>query len=364
MPRRNGGAPYESSLGIEHRAFGTPFSTQQGEVIMRALGLAAFIAVLAVATMAAADRPYHLIKEIPIGGTGGWDYITVDSPAHRLYVSHQTKIVVVDIDSGKVAGEIPDTPGVHGFAVARELGRGFTSNGRTNTSTIVDLKTLARLGTVATGGNPDAIMYEPGNKEVYTFNGSGKSATVFNARTGAVVATIDLGGKPEAAVGDRPASRIYVNIEDAGAIGVIDTKTHRLAATWPIAGCEEPTGLGYDPKNHRLFSACSNKVMAVTDSISGRAVTSIPIGARADGAAFDPATGLAFSSNGEGTVTIAHLDNPNTLTVVQTLITMPSARTMILDPATHHIFLPAAMPAGGGGRGQVPDSFRVLMYGR
>ena len=324
-----------------------------------------------VATMLvarAADTPYHLIKEIPIGGEGGWDYITVDPAAHRLYVSHATKVVVVDIDSGKVVGEIPDTAGVHGFALAPDLGRGFSSNGRANTSTIVDLKTLATLGTVETGGNPDAIFYEPAQKEIYTMNGSGRSATVFEALTGKVVATIDFGAKPEAVALDLPTNRLFVNLEDTGEIGVIDVKTHTLAAKWPLTGCEEPTGLGYDPKNHRLLSACSNKVMTVTDSVSGKVVTTLPIGAGADGAAFDPATGYAFASNGaDGTVTIAHLDSPNTLTFVQTLPTVVSARTMILDPVTHNIYLPAATtmpnPAGRGRPLPVPGTFRVLMYG-
>jgi DNA-binding beta-propeller fold protein YncE len=322
---------------------------------------------LASPTVFAADT-YRLIKEIPIGGDGGWDYITVDAAAHRLYVSHATRIMVVDIDGGTVIGEIPDTAGVHGFAVAPELGRGFTSNGRANTSTIVDIKTLKALGTVATGGNPDAIFYEPKQKEVYTMNGAGKSATVFDARTGAVVATIALGGKPEAVVEDEPTGRLFVNIEDTGAIAVIDITTHALTATWPLAGCDEPTGLGYDARSHRLFSACANKVMTVTDSVTGKVVTTAPIGAGADGAAFDPGTNLAFASNGaDGTVTIAHLDNPNTLSVVQTLPTRVSGRTMILDPASHRILVPAAMtmpnPAGRGRPQPVGGTLAVLIYG-
>lgn len=325
-----------------------------------------FVLALVTASVAqAATGPYHPLKEIPIGGPGGWDYISIDPQAHRLYVSHATKIVVVDLTTDKVVGEIPDTPGVHGFAVAPDLGRGFTSNGRENTSTIIDLKTLKPLGKVATGGNPDAIMYEPEHKEVYTFNGSGKSATVFDAETGTVVATIALGGKPEAPAADRAAHRIFVNLEDTGAIAVIDTRTHTLVSTWKLAGCEEPTGIGYAPAQHRLFSACHNKRMTVTDSTSGKIVTTIPIGDRVDGAAFDPVTGYAFTSNGEGTVTIAHLDTPDTLTVVQTLETRPSARTMVLDPVTHTIYLPAAtMAAGADGRMlATPGTFRVLAYG-
>ncbi|MGE0042348.1 MAG: YncE family protein [Vicinamibacterales bacterium] len=332
----------------------------------RALTL--ILLLLAGSLTAHAAGTYHLVKEIPIGGDGGWDYITVDHAAHRLYVSHATKVVVVDIDAGRVIGEIPDTPGVHGFAIAPDLGRGFSSNGRANTSTIVDLKTLEAIGSVHTEGNPDAIFYDPARKEVYTMNGTGKSATVFEAATGQVVATIPLGGKPEAVALETATHRLFVNLEDIAAIGVIDTNAHTLLATWPLTGCEEPTGLGFDPGTHRLFSACANKVMVVTDSATGRHVTSIPIGAGADGGTFDPGTGLAFASNGgDGTVTIAHLDNPNTLTVVQTLETAVSGRTMILDPVSHDIFVPAAEtrpnPAGRGRAQPVTGTFKVLVYG-
>lgn len=323
------------------------------------------VVAFAAVTVLRAAGSYQAIKEIPIGGPGGWDYITVDPQGQRLYVSHQTKVVVVDLKTDKVVGEVTDTLGVHGFAVAPDLNLGFSSNGRDNSSTIVDLKTLKPIGKVTTGGNPDAIIYEPQRKEVYTFNGTGKSATVFDAQTGTVVATIDLKGKPEAPVIDSAAHRVFVNLEDTAAIAVIDSSTHTLVSTWPLKGCEEPTGLGYDPKNHRLFSACHNKVLTMTDSTSGTVITTVPIGDRVDGAAFDPETGFVFTSNGAGTVTIAHLDSPNTLTVVQTLNTQPSARTMILDPTTHNIYLPAAtMAAGADGRMQAtPDTFRVLVYG-
>jgi DNA-binding beta-propeller fold protein YncE len=327
------------------------------------LMLRAMVILAATGALSAAD-PYHLIKEIPVGGAGGWDYVSVDSSAHRLYISHSTRVMVVDLDTGKVVGEIAGTDGVHGFAIAPELGRGFSSNGRASTSTIVDLKTLKPIGTVKTGERPDAIMYEPDRQEVYAFNGTGKSATVFEARTGKIVATIPLGGKPEAAVADKATSRVFVNIEDTGAIAVIDTRTHTLAATWPLAGCEEPTGLGYDAARHRLFSACHSKIMVVTDSTSGKRVTSVPIGERTDGAAFDPATGYAFSSN-EGTLTIAHLDTADKLTVVQTLPTPAGSRTMILDPTTHKVYLPAAtMGQGADGKpALLADTFRVLVYG-
>ena len=332
---------------------------------MRRKALVILFVVSAFTALAAADGPYRVVKEIKIGGAGGWDYISVDPAAHRIYVSHATKIVVADADSGNIVGEIADTPGVHGIAVAPDLGLGFTSNGRDNTSTIVDLKTLKPVMKVMTGGNPDAIFYESGRHEVYTFNGQGQSATVFDAKSGNVIATIPLMGKPEAPAFDADAKRLYVNIEDKNAIAVIDPDKHTVLATWPLTGCEEPTGLAFDAKRHRLFSVCSNSVMTVVDSQSGKIVTTAPIGARSDGAAFDPQTGHIFSSNGEGSLTVATLQG-NTVNIVQTLVTQPSGRTIALDPTTHTVYIPAATmgAAAAGQRPQpVPDSFRVLVVG-
>lgn len=332
---------------------------------MRSNALVVLCVVSSLTALAAADGPYSVAKEITIGGPGGWDYITVDPAAHRIYVSHATKIVVADTRNGNIVGEIADTPGVHGIAVAPDLGLGYTSNGRDNTSTIVDLNTLKPVMKVMTGGNPDAIFYERGRHEVYTFNGQGQSATVFNATSGSVIATIPLMGKPEAPAFDADARRLYVNIEDKHSIAVIDSDTHTVLATWPLTGCEEPTGLAFDAKRHRLFSVCSNSVMIVVDSQSGKVVTTAPIGARSDGAAFDPQTGYIFSSNGEGSLTVATLDG-NAVKIVQTLMTQPSGRTIALDPTTHTVYIPAATmsAAAAGQRPQpVPDSFRVLVVG-
>jgi len=332
---------------------------------MRRNALVVVYVVSSLAVLSAADGPYSVVKEIKIGGPGGWDYITVDPAAHRIYVSHATKIVVADTNSGAIVGEIADTPGVHGIAVAPDLGLGYTSNGRDNTSTIVDLKTLKPVMKVMTGGNPDAIFYERGRHEVYTFNGQGQSATVFDAKSGNVIATIPLMGKPEAPAFDADAKRLYVNIEDKNAIAVIDPDKHTLLATWPLTGCEEPTGLAFDVKRHRLFSVCSNSVMIVVDSQSGKVITTAPIGARSDGAAFDPQTGYIFSSNGEGSLTVATLQG-DSVNIVQTATTQPSGRTIALDPTTHNVYIPAAMmgAAAAGQRPQpVPDSFRVLVLG-
>jgi len=326
--------------------------------------LIALAGYLAAATIVlyAADPNYQVVNEIKIGGQGGWDYLILDADAHRLYVSHATKVVVADVDTGKVVGEIPDTPGVHGFALASELGRGFTSNGRGNSSTIVDLKTLKPLGTVPTGANPDSIRYLRSRKEVWTFNHTGGSITVFDPMSAKVIATIEVGGELEEAVEDPTVNRVYVNVEDKGTIAVVDTVKHTMVTTWPIADCEGPTGLAFDARNHLLLSACDEK-MAVIDSTSGKTVTSFPIAGRVDGNGFDPATGLAFASSGTGVLTIAHEDAPNKFTVVQTAKTQPTGRTMWLDPSTHRVYVPVAMttPGPNGRAGIVTDTMRVLV---
>ncbi len=318
-----------------------------------------------------ADGPYSFITEIPVGGEGGWDYLSVDESARRLYVTHGTKVIVIDIDSDKVAGEITDTPGVHGFALAPKLGRGFSSNGQQNSSSIVDLKTLKTLSKVETGQNPDAIIYEPGRKEVYAFNGRGKSATVFDAATGKVVATIPLSGKPEFATADPEAGRVYCNIEDKSEVAVIDTKAHAVVSSWPIKPGEEASGMAIDLKHHRLFIGCHNKLMVMMDSSNGKVVGTTPIGQGVDATWYDPDTRFAFCSNGEGNVTIAKEETPDKLTPVQTLATERGARTMALDPKSHKIYLAAAKyEAAADTPGQprqrprmVAGSFKILVYG-
>ncbi len=319
-----------------------------------------------------ADGPYHFLKEIPVGGEGGWDYLSVDQAARRLYVSHSTKVVVIDIDKEEITGEIADTPGVHGIALAPDLQRAFTSNGQESKASIVDVKSLKTLSKVDTDKNPDAILYDPGQQEVYTFNGRGKSATVFDAKTGNVVTNIALPGRPEFAAVDPKAGRVYDNIEDQSVVVAIDTKTHQIVNTWPIAPGEEASGLAIDTTHHRLFAGCHNKLMAMIDSTTGKVVATVPIGDGVDANAFDPGTQFAFSSNGDGTVTIAHEDSPDKLTVVQQLVTERRARTMALDPVTHKIYLASAKfeaqpPADPGAPRQrpkiIPGSFKILVYG-
>jgi len=336
-------------------------------------GLFALGLLLTATPFCLADTSYHLLQTIPVGGEGGWDYLSVDSAAHRLYVSHGTKVVVIDTATDKVAGEIADTPGVHGFVVAPGLNRGFASNGRENKASIVDLKTLQTLSKVATGENPDAILYEPGQREVYTWDGRGHTATVFEAATGKVVATVPVGGKPEFAQADPAAGRVYVNIEDKNEVLALDTKRHAIVNHWPIAPGEEASGLAIDLAHHRLVIGCSNDKMVFMDSESGKVVGSVDAGHGIDATSFDPGTQLAFASAGDGTVTIAHEDSPDKFTVVQKLATARGARTMTLDPATHKIYLaaadyeaPATPPPAAAGRSRpkmIPGSFRILVYG-
>jgi YVTN family beta-propeller protein len=328
------------------------------------------LVALSVAVVRSQEGPYRPIKEIPIGGEGGWDYLSVDPAAHRLYVSHATKAVVVDTETGRIIGEIADTPGIHGV-IAVPGGRVFTSNGRADEVSIVDAATLRTLTRVKTEGNPDFILFEPTRKQVYTFNGRGQSTTVIDADAGTVAATIPLGGKPEAAVTDGAAGRIYVNIEDRNQIAVIDIATHAVVATWPIAPGEEASGLAIDTKNHRLFIGAGNGLMLMMDSTDGRVLAQVPIGRGVDATWFDPGTGYAFSSCGSGTTTIAHEDSPTRLTLVQTLSTAPGARTMTLDPTTHRIYLstaqfgppPADAPAGRRRPSIISGTMKVLVYG-
>jgi YVTN family beta-propeller protein len=298
--------------------------------------------------------------------------LSVDEAARRLYVSHGTVVVVIDLDQDTVVGEIADTPGVHGLAPATDLQRGFTSNGRENKASIVDLKTLKTLSKVETGQNPDGMLYEPGRQEVYMFNGRSQSATVIDAKSGKVVTTIPLEGKPEFAAADPKAGRVYNNLEDKNEVVAIDTTTHQVVNRWPIAPGEEASGMAMDLAHHRLFLGCANNLMVMMDSSSGKVIGSVPIGQHVDANAFDPGTQFAFASCGDGTVTIAHEDSPDKLSVVQTLTTERGARTMTLDPKTHRIYLASAKfeaptePPAAGQRQRpkmVPGSFKILVYG-
>ena len=331
------------------------------------------LALVSLMQTAEAQGQYKFLKSIPIGGEGGWDYLSVDAKARKLYVTHAIKIVIVDLARDVPAGEITDTPGVHGFAIASELERGFSSNGSESRVSVVDLKTLKTIAKAETGENPDAILFEPTQSEVYAFNGRGKSATVIDAKNNQVVATVPLSGKPEFAAADALGARVFCNIEDKNEVTVIDMKTHAVTVSWPLAPGEEPTGMAFDAVHHRLFVGCHNKLMMMLDSDTGKVVAKVPIGAGVDACAFDDATQLVFASCGDGTLTIVRRETPDKLTVVQTLTTEPGARTMALDPATHRIYTCTAKiapeltsPSPGEHRrpNYVPDTFHVLVYGK
>ena len=296
---------------------------------------------------------YHVIKKIPIPGEGSWDYLTVDESARRLYVSHGTQVEVLDVDSGAIVGKIANTPGVHGIAIAPELGRGFVSNGQSSTVTIFDLKTLNAISQVPTGKKPDAIIYDPATSRVFAFNGGSNSATAIQAADGKVAGTVDLGGGPEFAVADG-SGYVYDNLEDESLVLKINSRTLKIEQRWPTAPCASPSSMAMDRPNRRLFIGCRSKVMAVMNADTGQVITTLPIGDHVDATAFDPDSRLIFNSNGEGTITVIHQDSPDKYSVVESVKTLPRAKTMALDPKTHQLFLSTA-EAG---------QFEILVVGR
>lgn len=318
------------------------------------------------ATLAmAAPTGYHVLQEIKIGGDGGWDYLTVDSSAHRLYVSHATHVAVVDLDSNTVVGDIPDTPGVHGIAIAPDLNKGFISNGRSNNVTMFDLKTLKSIGQVATGQNPDAIRFEAVSGRVFTFNGRSNNATAIDAKTGTVAGTIPLGGKPEFSAADGKGT-IFVNIEDTNEVVAIDAAKLSVIKRYSLSPCVEPSGLAIDTAKRRLFSVCSNRMMAVSDPDSGKVLATPAIGQGSDGVAFDATTGNAFSSNGDGTLTVVQQAGDK-WQVRENIASERGARTIALDERTHKVYLPTARTASTPANGRptyLPDTFKVLVVGQ
>ena len=336
----------------------------------RILLVGAFV-LLFSAILNAGPSGYHVTKSIKLGGDGGWDYLTV--AGGRVYISRGTHVMVVDANTGALLGDIPNTNGVHGIAIAADLDKGFISDGRDNNVTIFDVKTLKVLGTAASGKNPDAIIYDPTSKRVFTFNGSSKDATAIDARTGTVAGTITLGGKPEFAVADEKG-HVFVNIEDTSEIVQFNSEKLAVESRWKIAPGEEPSGLAMDRKHRRLFSVCSNKLMVVVNADNGKVITTLPIGAGTDAAGFDPETGFAFSSNGgDGTVTVAHEDAPDKYSVVENVPTLRRARTMALDARTHQVYTVTAefgqapAPTTEQPRPRapmVPGSFTLLILSR
>jgi DNA-binding beta-propeller fold protein YncE len=332
---------------------------------------ALFVSLFAIFSTAA-DPGYHVIRTYKLGGEGGWDYLTLDSSSRRLYISRATHVIVIDADSGKPVGDIPDTPGVHGIALAPELGRGFISNGREGTVTIFDLQTLKLISKVKVGENPDAILYDPATKRVFTFNGKSHDSTAIDATKGTVLGTIKLEGKPEFAASDGKGE-IFVNIEDKSQLDAIDPAKLEVKSRWPLAPCEEPSGLSIDREHRLLFAGCDNKMMAVVDADSGKVLATPTIGDGVDATAFDPSTGLAFASCGEGVLTVVREESPNKFSVAENVKTQEGARTLALDDKTHQVFVVTAKfgppPAPTAEQPHprhsiLPDTFVVLVLGK
>jgi len=317
---------------------------------------AATLTLVCIAPAALAAPPaggYSVIKKIAIPGQGSWDYLTVDEAARRLYVSHGTQVEVIDVDSGAIVGNIPNTLGVHGIAIAPESGRGFVSNGQSSTVTIFDLKTMKPIADVPTGKKPDAIIFDPATSRVFAFNGGSNSATAIDAATGKVAGTVDLGGGPEFAAADGNGF-VFNNLEDESFVLKIDSRKLKVEQRWPTAPCASPSSMAMDGANRRLFLGCRSKVMAVMNADTGKVITTLPIGDHVDATAFDPDTKLIFNSNGEGTITVIRQDGPDKYSVVETVKTLPRAKTMALDQKTHRLFL-STTEAG---------QFEVLVVGK
>ena len=341
------------------------------------LCLALFVVVLSACVFAAAPAAaqtapgYGVVRTMLLGGDGGWDYVFVDAGARRAYIARATRFMVVDLESGKLAGEIPDTPGAHGVAVVTALGIGFTSNGRENMSSVFDLKTLKVSEKIKTGEGPDAIVYDPASGNIFTMNGHGKSASVIDPKSRKVVATISLSGKPETPVPDGKG-RMYINIEDKNSLAVVDTKANKVVAEWPMAGCDEPSGLDMDQDEGTLFAACGNKLMAIVDAKTGKLIATIPTGDGSDGLAFDPKAKVAVTSNGEGNMSfVGKRDGKYVL--LENVTTKKGARTIGFDASTGQFLTvtadlgPAPKPSPENPRGRpqpLPNSFAVIAVGK
>ena len=318
--------------------------------------------------IAADEKPnYQLVKTLKVGGEGRWDYAIVDPQTHLLYMSRSTHTQIINAENGQVVHDLANTSGVHGIALAPELNRGFTSDGRANTVTVFDLKTGEELGTVKTGTNPDSIIYDPASKKVFAFDGRSNDASVIDAASApnTTATKIPLDGKPEFAAADG-AGHVYVNLEDKSSIAVIDSKALKVIGVWKIEGGEEPSGLAIDPAHHHLFAGCHNNVMAIVDSETGKTLGTAPIGDGVDACGFDPGTGEAFASCGDGTLTVVKETSPGHFEAVETVKTRRGARTMALDPSTHTIYLAATEPLPGASneaprRGGPQGPFVVLV---
>lgn len=338
--------------------------------VQKRFALAAAVALLAIAGVRAADGPYVQVADIQIGGAGRFDYLNADGANKRLYVSHGTEAVVIDTTTNAIIGRIADTPGIHGIAIAPELGRVFTSNGADNKVSIVNAKDFTTIMKVGTGLNPDAIMYEPTKKMVWSFDHTGKSATVIDAQSGKVVATVPLSGVAETGQADAGLGKVFVNIEDTDSIDVIDMNTYKVVGNYKVAPAKAPTGMALDPKTHRIFVTGGDApTMVMMDAATGKVVAQAPTCSGSDATWIDNGLGRAFASCSDGHITVLTIKG-DTLTPLQTIDTARGARTMTVDPVTHRLYTlavkypPADPTAKAGARAvALPDSFHVLVYG-
>ncbi len=329
-----------------------------------------------LATAGVPEGGYHLLKKYDLGAAPGgkeyWDYITFDAATHRLYISHNTEVKIVDADSGSVVGSIPDLKRVHGIALVPDLGRGFISDGGADEAVVFDLKTLKVTNHIKTGSNPDCIIYDPASKHVFTMNGKSNDSSVIDPASLTVIATIPMGGRPEYAVADGKGM-IYDNIEDKNEVVALDSRANAVKARWPIAPAAEATAIDMDVQHRRLFIGGRNKILAIMDADSGKVIQTFPIGSGVDTNTYEPETGLLFTAVREGALHIFHEDSPDKFSVVETVKTEFGARNMALDPKTHKLFIdtadfgPAPAPTAEQPNPQpapVSGTFRLLVYGR
>ena len=331
-------------------------------------GVPIFTVAAAAVLLAQPSSSYRVTHTYPLGGDGSWDYVIPDPPNHRLFIARQTRLMVVDEDSGKLLGEVTGIDGAHGTAVASGTGHGFATSGNDQSVVMFDLKTFKTLGRIPAAEDADAILYDSVSNRVFTLNGDAHSSTVIDPREGTLVTNIPLGGKPEngAPAGD---GKIYANITDTSEVIEIDAKTATVARRWSTAPCKQPVPMALDTAHHRLFSGCRSGVMAISDYQAGKVVATVPIGTGVDGAGYDAASGNAFASNADGTLTVIHQDTPDQYRVVETVQTPQGSRNMGLDPANHRVYIVSAKfgpaPAGGRGRAAVlPDSFSLMVIER
>jgi YVTN family beta-propeller protein len=341
-------------------------SILEGILVMRlAASLSICIAFALVGSPNAEEvspSSYHVIKKIPVGEDGGWDYLTADPEARRLYITRFDRVMVLDMDTGQIVGKVAKTPGVHGVALVPKLNKGYSSNGQEGTVTVFDLKTLGETARVKVGQRPDAIVYDPSTERVFTFNAGSKDATAIDTASDKVLGAVPLGGKPEAGVADERGT-IYVNIEDKSEIVAFDARELKEKHRWSIAPGKDPAGLAIDRKQRRLFSTCHNEMMVVLNADDGKVIATPAIGRGTDACIFDPDTELAFSSNGDGTLTIVKQNGSGEYEVAANARTEAGARTMALDPKTHQIYLATARPIAGQRRRFEPGSFTILVVG-